>query len=113
MGYLPGDVVFCKFPLREDPTQWTTRPALVMSVIDGGKAYKLAQITSTDRSGQLPGIFVEFTSKVGRAMRLRMDSFINLSNIRQVDATGIERYLGSCPIMDQIVAVCSKHKITY
>lgn len=75
MSYLPGDVVLCKFPLREDDTQWTQRPALVMRVINEGESYKLAQITGTDRTGSLPGLFVKRTSKEGAAMRLRKDSF--------------------------------------
>ena len=111
--YQPGDVVLCKFPFRQDPSQFTVRPALVMRVINNWISYKLAQITSTDRRDKLCGAWIKQKSNEGMKMRLRNDSFINLSNILEVPAFGISRLLGNCPVMADLEKICVNHGIKY
>ncbi|MFN8886656.1 MAG: type II toxin-antitoxin system PemK/MazF family toxin, partial [Cyclobacteriaceae bacterium] len=100
--YRVGDVVLCNFPYREDPTQFTKRPALVMKVTNAGLSYMLAQITSTNRTDSLTGFWIEVTSKKWSSMGLKNDSFINLSNILEVPSFGIIRLLGTCEQMQEI-----------
>ena len=112
--YKVGDVVFCRFPYREDPTQFTNRPALVMKVLNQGTYYMLAQITSTDRrNSQLIGYWVEQKSKENFSMNLKTDSFINLSNILKAPSHSLVRLLGKCPIMPALEKLCKDSNIKY
>lgn len=111
MVYREGDVVLCKFPYREDPLKFSNRPALVMSV--EGNTYNLAQITCTDRSNKLVGVWLSKTSNEAMQMRLKEDSFINLSNILPVKEFAIMRLLGACPIMDKLKDLCDENNIQY
>lgn len=112
MKYHPGDVVLCNFPLRQNPAQFTLRPALVMRAYPPDK-YALAQITSTDRSDKLQGKWIPMASKLGTEMKLRSDSFINLSNILEVPEYAIHRFLSRCPIMDELEQICEDENIEY
>ena len=109
----PGDAILCKFPYREDHAKYTVRPGLLTRVVQPGILFKVAQITSTDRSGELPGLMIKASSKEGRAMRLRNDSFINLANILPLQSYMIERLIGICPSMNQVERICAERRIHY
>jgi len=108
--YQPGDVVLCKFPYQDNPTKYKSRPALVLSDLSDGD-YLLAQITSTDRRGELTGLWVLKDSKEGVQMGIRNDSFINLSNVARVRQYVINRLIGSFPDMDAIEDMCKENGI--
>ena len=111
--YQVGDVVLCRFPFREDPTQFTNRPALVMRVINNGLSYKLAQITTTNRTGRQHGFWIEMKTDMWKSMRLKQDSFINLSNILEVPSFAIAKLIGTCQQMKEIDNKCNACSIIY
>lgn len=113
MSYQVGDVVFCRFPLREDPSKYLPRPALIMKVVVPGKLFKAAQITSTDRRGRQCGYWIEKKSSHNRIMRLKTDSFINLANILEIKEQWIDRFIGTCPIMVELDKMCRDAGIQY
>src|SRR5690242_283515 len=105
MSYQVGDVVLCNFPLREDPSKFTLRPALVTNVL-GNDMYRCAQITSNDRTGSLTGKWILMNSKEGKQMGLKMDSFVSLTNILPVPDYAIKKLLGNCPIIKELIDTC-------
>lgn len=109
MSFEPGDVVTCPFPYRENPYQFKQRPALVLAVI--GTKLKLAQITTTDRSGHFPGEWVHKTSKIGKKMCILEDCFINLGQTAIIEAK-FARYIGMHPFFETIEELCKKHSIS-
>ena len=110
--YQPGDVVFCKFPYEENPKLFVDRPGLILSLLADGR-YRIVKITKVNKSDKYPGLWIKMNSSEGRAMRLSYDSFINLSRIAVVPEFGIRRYLGHCPLMNEIKKICEKHHLDY
>lgn len=100
MKYSEGDVVLVLFPYREK-TQVKIRPALILEVLPN--AYKICQITKTDlRPKSKKGIWIEKASDAGKSMKLKFDSFINLSFIIPITDAFIKRKIGYYPNMDII-----------
>ena len=83
---------------------------MVLSDLSNG-IFKLAQITSTDRRDKLIGLWITKNSSEGKQMGLLTDSFINLSNTVNVKKFVIVKYIGSCPLMDEIEALCKANGI--
>ncbi len=81
--FSPGDIVIVNYPFREDPTQFSKRPAMIISKKDDGH-YFMSQITRTNRSGVLKGEWIDEGSKEFISMGLKKASFINLENILPV-----------------------------
>jgi hypothetical protein len=110
--YQAGDVVFCRFPIEEDPVRFTKRPALVLRTLPNNH-FRIAKITSTDRRGQCVGLWITQLSHAGRKMKLRTDSFLNLSRIEDVPDFAIIRLMGICPIMKEVDKQCKRGNISY
>jgi hypothetical protein len=80
--------------------------------MDGTQPYfHTAKITTTDNSHYITGKFVIKSSKEGKQMHLDKDSFIHLENIARIPLHAIQRYLGSCPIMSELLDLCQKNGI--
>lgn len=111
--YLPGDIVLCNFRRQETPSITEPRPGLILSFNDG--IYKIAQITSTDRRNQLKGRWIDDKSEEGIKMKLKNPSFINLENVARISnmSKGIIRYLGHCPLMDELIQYAMDNGLGY
>ncbi|NOZ34438.1 MAG: type II toxin-antitoxin system PemK/MazF family toxin [Chlorobi bacterium] len=99
MTFQKGEVILVLFPFSEKNAV-KLRPALVLNV--SGKLITVAQITSTNRSDKLRGIWVEKESHLGRAMKILQDSFINLENIIDITESYINRKLGKFSEFERI-----------
>lgn len=111
--YAPGDVVLVYFPWEtEDGTlDYKKRPAVVRS-FEGDSDRLLIQITSTNRSDKLPGIWVTKDSKEGEQMGILSDSFINVGTQRVISLRDIDRLIGFCPYMEEIEQLIDDNDIS-
>ena len=108
MSFKPGDVIWIEFPFKEDVLQNKRRPALVLEC-NGPGIYTLAQITSKNRTHQLDGIWVTRHSVTWVKMGLLTDSFINLSNVKQISLFHAE-LAGECDLMEDIKRILESKK---
>jgi len=99
MRYNKGDVILVLFPYREK-NQVKLRPALILEVLTD--AYKICQITKTDSRPRNNGVWIEKTSKAGKKMKLRFDSFINLAFIINITEAFIQQKIGFYPDVDKL-----------
>lgn len=108
--YKVGDVVWCKFPFEDDPTKFKQRPGLIVNVTTVGSStyYHMAKITSaTSNDIGHVGRIVKSFSKAGKDMNLVSDSFIHLDKIARLRDFAIIRLHGVCPIMPELIAICT------
>ncbi|GAA0890369.1 hypothetical protein GCM10009122_00470 [Fulvivirga kasyanovii] len=112
MRYQAGDVVTVYFPWRDEDGSivMKERPAVVYEV-DTVENRVLIQITSKNRSDKLPGIWVLKDSDAGKKMRLKKDSFINVSQMVNLNMRFIKRLIGFCPLMEKIQEIIEDHDI--
>lgn len=78
--FSPGDIIVVNYPYREDPTKFSVRPAMIISKLDDNH-YKMSQITTTNRVGELRGEWIDKNSIEFKMMGIQSPSFINLENI--------------------------------
>ena len=100
--FQPGDVITVKYYFNGDAGPFKLRPALILQVLQPGAVFKIAQITTTNRSHELCGIWVDDKSKEFRAMGLKSSSFVNLSNLKTVPFSLIHKLIGKCPLMNEL-----------
>ncbi|MDH5381458.1 MAG: hypothetical protein OEW75_11430 [Cyclobacteriaceae bacterium] len=110
--FLPGDVILLKFPFQEDRSKFKQRPGVVIDVSDQDSKYFVAQITKTDHRAKgrvCKGILRD--SDTGKKMKIKVNSFINLSNTSEIHEIDIIQKIGYCNIIDELVEMIKTNKI--
>jgi hypothetical protein len=105
--YNLGDVVFFYFPndnpKTKDAEPNTLRRVLIVEVLSH-EEYSVACITKHKyHVGINRGYWVEANSDTGKKMRLDVDSFINLDDIKPLKWYYMRNKIGYCDIIDQIL----------
>ena len=77
MKYEIGDIIIVFFPFS-DKSDIKKRPALITDV--GDNFYEICQITSTNRTRQFKGVWINKDSFIGKQMGIKKNSFINFEN---------------------------------
>ncbi len=100
MLYEKGDVILVLFPY-EEKNMTKKRPALVLDVHEG--YYTICQITSRNKTGQSPGMWILKDSPLGRQMGIMTDSFINLGRTVKITEDFIDKKIGHYPDVDNLL----------
>ncbi len=117
--YRVGDVVLVIFPYdiksryNKSPDFSKPRPGLILNISEttsGFIVYEVCQITHTDRSDSIPGIWLERGKKFYKHTGLLESSFFNLKNIICTTDAYIYRRLGFYGNMSEIKKIMDLNK---
>lgn len=111
--YDVGAVVLVHFPYKDHDghIQVKPRPGIIYR-LDGDRERVIIQITTTNRSNELPGIWVPKDSDKGKKMGILKDSFINVGTQLCLKFEDIIRVIGYCPLMNEIDRIVEENNIT-
>lgn len=111
MSYRKGDVVLVPWVFYVDGVpNHKPRPAVIYDVF-WDQQYAAIQVTHTNRSDKLPGLWITMDSKAGKKMGLKTDSFVSVANMKIVRLADIIMFIGRCPYMDDIQDIIDREDI--
>ncbi len=102
--YQRGDVLLVHYVFEDRSTgELVNKPRPVVVFEESSHNERLViQCTKKNRSDKLPGIWVLKDSPEGKKMGIKMDTFINVTEMIEIAFDDVIERLGSCPFMERI-----------
>lgn len=105
--YKAGDVILIEFRFAQDPALSKRRPAVILAHLSDEPdiTYQICAITSKNHTDRFKGIWVKCETVKGRQMGISTDSFIQIESLDVVKEVDIQKVLGECPFMEELLAL--------
>lgn len=103
-----GDVIEVKYHYDPKTNKFKTRPVIVLHNAPKNADVVSVYCTSQNDGNDEDSIFVPFDSKEGILIGLTKDTYIRPGIIKTIEADFINRPLGKCPFMNDILKLIEK-----